>query len=195
VDRVRMIASAKDITVDFDLEPPTSGGTGAGGIGGTGASGSSGPGAGRIGGSGAGGSGGSGAGEPRYRLDTGGMAQLVTNIAGNAVAALPRGGGIFVSWRSEGDEAVLQITDDGPGVPESFIPVAFDRFTRPDEARRSRPNPDPATGAIALPGGSGLGLAIVRAVAERAGGTASLRNVRSGGLEVTVRVPEAPDPD
>jgi signal transduction histidine kinase len=75
-------------------------------------------------------------------------------------------------------------------VPESFIPVAFDRFTRPDEARKSRPNPDPATGTIPLPGGSGLGLAIVRAVAERAGGTASLRNVRSGGLEVTIRIPE-----
>ena len=173
VDRVRLIASAKDVTVDFDLEPPVAvGGSGAG-IGG-------GPGPGTGGASE----------EPRYRLDTGGMAQLVTNIAGNAVAALPRGGGVFISWRSTGDEGVLQVTDDGPGVPESFIPVAFDRFTRPDEARRSRPNPDPATGAIALPGGSGLGLAIVRAVAERAGGTASLRNVRSGGLEVTVRVPE-----
>lgn len=165
VDRVRLIASAKDVTVDFDLEAPV-------------AVGGSGPGI------------GSGTHEPRYRLDTGGMAQLVTNIAGNAVSALPRGGGIFVSWRSTGGEGVLQITDDGPGVPESFIPVAFDRFTRPDEARKSRPSPDPATGAIALPGGSGLGLAIVRAVAERAGGTASLRNVRSGGLEVTVRLPE-----
>ncbi len=154
VDRVRLIASTKDVTVDFELEPPEDDT------------------------------------EPRYRLDTGGMAQLVTNIAGNAVAALPRGGGVFVTWRSAGGEGVLQVTDDGPGVPESFIPVAFDRFTRPDEARKSRPNPDPATGAIPLPGGSGLGLAIVRAVAERSGGTASLRNVRSGGLEVTVRVPE-----
>lgn len=165
VDRVRLIASAKDVTVDFDLEPPVAVGGSGPGIGG-------------------------GTVEPRYRIDTGGMAQLVTNIAGNAVAALPRGGGIFVSWRSTGGEGVLQITDDGPGVPESFIPVAFDRFTRPDEARTSRPNPDPSTGAGALPGGSGLGLAIVRAVAERAGGTASLRNVPTGGLEVTIRLPE-----
>ena len=119
------------------------------------------------------------------------MAQLVTNIAGNAVSALPRGGGVLVTWRSTPEFGELQVTDDGPGVPESFVPVAFDRFTRPDEARKSRPAPDPATGTIPLPGGSGLGLAIVRAVAERAGGTASLRNVRSGGLEVTVRVPVA----
>ncbi|WP_412147810.1 sensor histidine kinase [Curtobacterium flaccumfaciens] len=165
VDRVRLIASAKDVTVDFDLEPPVAVGGSGPGIGG-------------------------GTVEPRYRIDTGGMAQLVTNIAGNAVAALPRGGGIFVSWRSTRGEGVLQITDDGPGVPESFIPVAFDRFTRPDEARTSRPNPDPSTGVGALPGGSGLGLAIVRAVAERAGGTASLRNVPAGGLEVTIRLPE-----
>jgi len=168
VDRVRLIASAKDVTVDFDLDPPVAVDGSGPGVGG-------------------------GTAEPRYRLDTGGMAQLVTNIAGNAVAALPRGGGVFVSWRSTDGEGVLQVTDDGPGVPESFIPVAFDRFTRPDEARRSRSNPDPATGGIPLPGGSGLGLAIVRAVAERAGGTASLRNVPSGGLEVTVRVPAVAD--
>ncbi|MCY1694712.1 sensor histidine kinase [Curtobacterium sp. SL109] len=158
VDRVRLIASTKDITVDFDLEPPAASPTPD---------------------------------EARYRLDAGGMAQLVTNIAGNAVSALPRGGGVLVTWRSTPEFGELQVTDDGPGVPESFVPVAFDRFTRPDEARKSRPAPDPATGAIPLPGGSGLGLAIVRAVAERAGGTASLRNVRSGGLEVTVRVPAA----
>ncbi|WP_144764161.1 cell wall metabolism sensor histidine kinase WalK [Curtobacterium sp. 9128] len=185
VDRVRMIAGTKDITVDFDLEGPVgSGSVGGGGTGG--GSGSAG------GGSDSGGASGPDAdtAEPRYGLDTGAMAQLVTNIAGNAVAALPRGGGILVTWRSSPGFGELQVTDDGPGVPESFVPVAFDRFTRPDEARKSRPNPDPATGGIPLPGGSGLGLAIVRAIAEQAGGTASLRNVRSGGLEVTVRVPE-----
>ncbi len=165
VDRVRLIAGTKDITVDFDLDAPVSVGSSGPGVGG-------------------------GTVEPRYRLDTGAMAQLVTNIAGNAVAALPRGGGILVTWRSTPGFGELQVTDDGPGVPESFVAVAFDRFTRPDEARKSRPNPDPATGGIPLPGGSGLGLAIVRAIAEQAGGTASLRNVRSGGLEVTIRVPE-----
>ncbi|WP_258367508.1 cell wall metabolism sensor histidine kinase WalK [Curtobacterium sp. MCBD17_008] len=166
VDRVRLIASAKDVTVDFELEPPTV------------ADGSDGS---------------DGSDEPRYRLDTGGMAQLVTNTAGNAVAALPRGGTVLVSWRAASGEGVLQVTDDGPGVPESFVPVAFDRFTRPDEARTSRRDPDPTTGGVPMPGGSGLGLAIVRAVAERAGGTAALRNLPTGGLEVTVRVPEVRD--
>lgn len=155
VDRVRLIAGAKDITVDFELEPPIAVGGSGPGIGG-------------------------GTVEPRYRLDASSMAQLVTNIAGNAVAALEPGGGIVVTWRADPAEGVLQVVDDGPGVPDSFVAVAFDRFTRPDAARRS---------VQSTPGGSGLGLAIVRAIAERAGGTASLRNVRSGGLEVTVRVP------
>ncbi|MDM7892456.1 sensor histidine kinase [Curtobacterium caseinilyticum] len=182
VDRVRLIASAKDVTVDFDLEPPapTTGtsadGTGSGAPATTTVDGPSSDGHGEPA-------------EPRFRLDTGGIAQLVTNTASNAVAALPRGGGVFVSWRVEGDAGVLQVTDDGPGVPESFIPVAFDRFTRPDEARTSRRHPDPESGGVPMPGGSGLGLAIVRAIAERSGGTVALRNVRSGGLEVTVRVP------
>jgi two-component system, OmpR family, sensor kinase len=161
VDRVRLIAGTKNVTVDFDLDAPIAVGGSGPGIGG-------------------------GTVEPRYRLDTSGMAQLVTNIAGNAVAALQPGGGILVTWRADHGNGVLQVTDDGPGVPESFVAVAFDRFTRPDEARRSRPATDPS-----MPGGSGLGLAIVRAIAERAGGTAQLRNVRSGGLEVTVTVPES----
>ncbi|WP_258371098.1 cell wall metabolism sensor histidine kinase WalK [Curtobacterium sp. MCBD17_021] len=182
VDRVRLIASAKDVTVDFELEPPVpvdgpdGSGSGSGSRSGSGSGSRSGPGPGPD--------------EPRYRLDTGGMAQLVTNTAGNAVAALPRGGTVLVTWRAAPGEGVLWVTDDGPGVPESFVPVAFDRFTRPDEARTSRRDPDPATGGIPMPGGSGLGLAIVRAVAERAGGSASLRNLPAGGLEVTVRVPE-----
>jgi signal transduction histidine kinase len=161
VDRVRLIAGAKNITVDFDLEAPI-------------AVGGSGPGI------------GAGTVEPRYRLDTSGIAQLVTNIAGNAVAALQEGGGILVTWRADHGRGTLQITDNGPGVPDSFVPVAFDRFTRPDQARRPRPESEQHT----FPGGSGLGLAIVRAIAERAGGTASLRNLRAGGLEVTVTVPE-----
>jgi len=167
VDRVRLIAGAKDITVDFELVPPVTSG------------GSAWTGAGR------GAAPGMDAGDPLYRLDTNGMAQLVTNVAGNAVAALQPGGGILVTWRADRGSAVLQVTDDGPGVPEPFIPVAFDRFTRPDAARRTR-----SDGAGPALGGSGLGLAIVRAIAERAGGTAALRNVRSGGLEVTVTVPE-----
>ena len=58
-----------------------------------------------------------------------------------------------------GDSIVLRVTDGGPGFPDDFLPHAFERFSRADEAR---------TG-----GGAGLGLAIVDAVARAHGGRAS----------------------
>ncbi len=62
-------------------------------------------------------------------------------------------------------------------MPEDFLPQAFERFARADSARR------------AVLGGSGLGLALVRGIAERAGGSASLRNGAHGGAVATVSVP------
>jgi two-component system OmpR family sensor kinase len=57
------------------------------------------------------------------------------------------------------DELVLRVSDDGPGFPDDFVPHAFERFSRADEARTS--------------GGVGLGLAIVDAAARAHGGRAS----------------------
>ena len=74
----------------------------------------------------------------------------------------------------------LTVSDDGPGVPPDFIPLAFDRFTRPDESRSSHD------------GGSGLGLAIVHAIVTAARGTVTLENRASGGLRVTVTLPALP---
>ncbi len=70
----------------------------------------------------------------------------------------------------------LTVVDDGRGVPEDFLP------------QRSSGSPGgqrPARGAR----GSGLGLALVRGIAERAGGSASLRNGAHGGAVATVSVP------
>ena len=71
---------------------------------------------------------------------------------------------------------MLTVTDSGPGMPEAFIPVALDRFTRADDARTGQ-------------SGGGLGLAIVQALAGSAGGTVTLANRPEGGLVVTVRLP------
>jgi two-component system OmpR family sensor kinase len=60
-------------------------------------------------------------------------------------------------------------------MPEDFLPVAFDRFSRPDEARTKRT------------GGSGLGLAIVQAIVTAANGRVTLTN--SDGFSVMVTVP------
>lgn len=110
-----------------------------------------------------------------YRIGAGNFGRVLGNLMGNAIAALPAGGTVRVALRHSRAGLVLTVADNGPGMPQEFIPVAFDRFTRPDEAR------------AAHRGGSGLGLAIVQAIVHAARGTVTLRN--ANGLIVTVTLP------
>jgi signal transduction histidine kinase len=87
-----------------------------------------------------------------------------------------------VAARREDSEAVLTVSDDGPGIPAADRERAFDRFVRLDDAR-SRDG----TGT----GGAGLGLAIVRAIARTHGGSAHLEDA-TPGLRAVVRLPAAP---
>jgi two-component system OmpR family sensor kinase len=116
--------------------------------------------------------------EERYAVAPAAFARVVDNLVANAVAA--GGPGVEVQIALLQDDAhdlVLRVADDGPGIAESFIPRAFDRFTRADPARRSGL------------GGSGLGLALVRATAERGGGSVRLTNRPTGGAAAEVRFP------
>lgn len=72
----------------------------------------------------------------------------------------------------------LRVEDTGHGMPEEFVPHAFERFSRPDEARTSRE------------GGSGLGLALVAALVDTADGSVAIENRRLNGVAVTVMLPE-----
>lgn len=112
----------------------------------------------------------------RYAVDIPSFGRVLDNLLANAVAAIGHGGHIDAELRDESGSAVLTVRDDGPGVPESFVPRAFDRFSRPDDSRSSRD------------GGSGLGLALVNAIAVASGGRAVIRNCHPG-LEVTVTFP------
>jgi two-component system OmpR family sensor kinase len=69
----------------------------------------------------------------------------------------------------------LHVRDDGGGFPAAFLPRAFERFSRPDEARSGL--------------GSGLGLAIVQAIARAHGGEATAANRREGGSDVWLALP------
>jgi len=111
-----------------------------------------------------------------YPLDRATLGRLLDNLLSNAVAAIAHGGSIQVDVAAGARAAVITVRDDGPGVPESFLPRAFDRFSRPDDARNSRS------------GGSGLGLALVKAIAVGTGGDAAIRNLHPG-LEVMVTIP------
>ena len=103
---------------------------------------------------------------------------LLGNLVDNAIRYTPAGGRIDVSVTSDGDAALLSVTDDGPGIPPEERERVFDRFYR-------RASTDVT--------GSGLGLAIVRQIAQRHGATVTLDNGLNGrGLAVTVRFPAAP---
>jgi signal transduction histidine kinase len=115
--------------------------------------------------------------EHSFALDPQSFGRLVDNLLSNAVAAVATGGTVALTMTQDAEGIAVEVTDDGPGVPESFIPRAFERFTRPDSAR---------TEGV---GGSGLGLALVRAIATSAGGDAALHNTYPG-LAVVVVIPK-----
>jgi signal transduction histidine kinase len=73
---------------------------------------------------------------------------------------------------------VIEVSDNGPGIPPEEAARVFDRFYQGDKSR---------SGA-----GTGLGLAIVHAIAEALGGTAEVRAAPGGGASVVVRIPLAP---
>jgi signal transduction histidine kinase len=104
--------------------------------------------------------------------------RLVLNLLENSVRHTPDGTLVELTVRPAGDEAVLEVSDDGPGLPEGMEEQVFDRFVR------ARGPADTAAG-----GGSGLGLAIVRAVAEAHGGSVTAGSSRSGGALFSVRLP------
>jgi two-component system, OmpR family, sensor kinase len=100
----------------------------------------------------------------------------------NALIHTPPGTTVRVAAGSDGDSRLLEVADDGPGVPAEIRERAFERFARAAAAGAA------PTSAGA---GSGLGLAIVRAVAEAHGGSVELDAAPAGGARFRVRLPAA----
>jgi signal transduction histidine kinase len=104
--------------------------------------------------------------------------RLVLNLLDNAVRYTPPGSRIELRVRSEGGDALVEVADDGPGVPAELRDQIFERFVRGD---------GPADTAVT--GGSGLGLAIVSAVAKSHGGRAEATDSELGGALFRIRLP------
>lgn len=115
------------------------------------------------------------------RADAGLLRRIVANICENAVKYAARDGrvGIRLSVRAEGTTCVLEVADDGPGVPADQLARLFDEFWRADAARARTTE------------GSGIGLAFVRRAAELMGGHVSACDVEPHGLAVRVELPLA----
>ena len=103
--------------------------------------------------------------------------RLALNLIENALAHTPPETDVTVRVASHGGDAVLTVSDAGPGISPELRERIFNRFVRGDSEGAG--------------GGSGLGLAIVRAVAMRHGGDVGVVESDGGGAEFVVRIPLA----
>lgn len=98
--------------------------------------------------------------EPLHLVGDGSrLHHVVANLLANARVHTPPGTLVELSVRAEPGAVVLEVVDDGPGIPADLQSVVFERFTRGDVSR-SR-----------AAGSTGLGLAIAAAVVQAHGGT------------------------
>jgi signal transduction histidine kinase len=104
-------------------------------------------------------------------------AQVLDNLIANAVKFTGEGGHIQVTVAERGDDAVVEVADDGPGIPVEEQALVFDRFAR-------------AAGAAerAVPG-AGLGLTVVKAIVEGHGGDVGVLSAPGAGTTMRVTLP------
>lgn len=106
------------------------------------------------------------------------MRQVLANLLDNALKYARPGGRVRLRARADGDSALLEVEDDGVGIPPEDLPRVFDRLYRGDRSRSER--------------GLGLGLALVKAIVTAHGGSVAVESEPGRGARFTVRVPAAP---
>lgn len=110
-------------------------------------------------------------------IDTPTLQRAVENLLDNAIRQSPKRSTVQLLADTTDETIQISVKDQGPGFPADFLPTAFDRFTRPDNARGRKG------------GGSGLGLAIVLTIARAHRGDAVITNAENGGAIVTITLP------
>ncbi len=95
---------------------------------------------------------------PRALGDEGRLTQVMTNLISNAIKFTPRGGKINIRAGLEGEKLLVQVIDNGMGIPAEALPQLFQRFYQVDSS------------ATRAAGGSGLGLYISKQIVEAHGG-------------------------
>lgn len=105
--------------------------------------------------------------------------QVVANLVENAVRHSPCGGAITVAAQRDDQSVRIEVTDEGPGIPDAETTRIFERFYRSDSAR------------AAQDGGAGLGLAIAQWIVELHGGEIHPEQRRPHGCRMVVTIPAA----
>ena len=107
---------------------------------------------------------------------------MIYNLVDNAIKYTPAGGTVWVKLYTQSARAVLEVRDNGIGIPKESLPHLFERFYRVDKAR-SRST-----------GGTGLGLSIVQSVVHLHGGDIEVESEENVGTTFRVYLPLVEDP-
>ncbi len=107
------------------------------------------------------------------------LEQVFVNLLANAVKFSPRGTRVCLSGWIDGDSALFEVTDEGPGIPADQLETIFERF-RQLETATTRSH-----------GGAGLGLAISRGIVQHVGGRLWAESEEGAGSRFYVRLPLA----
>jgi signal transduction histidine kinase len=99
----------------------------------------------------------------------------LSNLIDNAIKYSASGTSVQVQARQEHGFAIIEVKDQGPGIPDAELPKIWSRLYRGDRSRSSR--------------GLGLGLSLVKAIAHAHGGNAEVVSNPSGGSVFTLKIP------
>jgi two-component system sensor histidine kinase BaeS len=99
------------------------------------------------------------------------LSQIIINLVSNSIRATASGGRVAIAAASDGDQACLEISDNGCGIPDNELPHVFERFYKGKN------------------GGLGLGLAIVQELVAAHGGTVTVRSAVGSGTTFRVLLP------
>ncbi len=118
-------------------------------------------------------------GQVLVRGDRARMKQVVVNLLDNAIKYTPAGGAVKLSVAAVNGKAVLEVADNGIGIPPEARPHLFERFFRVDKARSREM------------GGAGLGLSIVKSICAAHGGIVDYQSAEGSGSRFKVELPLA----
>jgi two-component system phosphate regulon sensor histidine kinase PhoR len=107
------------------------------------------------------------------------VAQVLSNLVGNAIHYGKENGTCAVQAFDLGDQVLVEVADDGPGIAAEHLSRLFERFYRVGQSRARNE------------GGSGLGLAIVKHIVESHGGTITVRSTVGEGTTFAFTLPKA----
>jgi len=117
---------------------------------------------------------------PLARADAGGFSRILRNLLTNAVKFTPEGGTVRLVAAGQSDHVLIQVCDNGPGIPAEELPRIFERFYRGANARDRL--------------GAGLGLAIARQLVEAQGGRIWAESTPGQGSVFSFSLPAAVPP-